>query len=76
MFPDAWIDTSKRDGKDGQIGFVAYEINFNRYFYRYTPPCPLDEIESDIRKNRNGCRTDARGGDGKHGRGSATKRRT
>ncbi len=34
---------------DGQIGFVGYEINFNRYFYRYTPPRPLEEIEADIR---------------------------
>jgi type I restriction enzyme M protein len=47
--PDAWIDTSKRDEKDGQIGIVGYEINFNRYFYRYTPPRPLEEIEADIR---------------------------
>jgi type I restriction enzyme M protein len=47
--PDAWIDTSKRDLKDGRVGLVGYEINFNRYFYRYTPPRPLEEIESDIR---------------------------
>jgi len=47
--PDAWIDTSKRDPRDGQVGFVGYEINFNRYFYRYTPPRPLEDIESDIR---------------------------
>jgi type I restriction enzyme M protein len=47
--PDAWIDTSKRDEKDGQVGIVGYEINFNRYFYRYTPPRPLEEIEADIR---------------------------
>jgi type I restriction enzyme M protein len=47
--PDAWIDTSKRDPKDGLVGLVGYEINFNRYFYRYTPPRPLEEIESDIR---------------------------
>ncbi len=47
--PDAWIDTSKRDPKDGQVGLVGYEINFNRYFYRYTPPRPLEEIEADIR---------------------------
>ena len=46
---DAWIDTSRRDPKDGQIGLVGYEINFNRYFYRYTPPRPLEEIEADIR---------------------------
>ncbi len=47
--PDAWIDTAKRDEKDGEVGIVGYEINFNRYFYRYTPPRPLEEIESDIR---------------------------
>ncbi|MGH8245957.1 MAG: hypothetical protein ACREUU_05945 [Gammaproteobacteria bacterium] len=47
--PDAWIDTSRRDEKDGQVGVVGYEINFNRYFYRYTPPRPLEEIEADIR---------------------------
>ena len=48
--PDAWIDTSKRDHKDGEIGIVGYEINFNRYFYQYTPPRPLEEIEADIRE--------------------------
>ncbi len=47
--PDAWIDTSKRDAKDKNVGIVGYEINFNRYFYRYTPPRPLEEIEADIR---------------------------
>jgi type I restriction enzyme M protein len=47
--PDAWIDTSRRDPRDGEVGLVGYEINFNRYFYRYTPPRPLEEIESDIR---------------------------
>jgi type I restriction enzyme M protein len=47
--PDAWIDTSKRDSRDGKVGLVGYEINFNRYFYRYTPPRPLEEIEGDIR---------------------------
>mgnify|MGYP005845512937 FL=1 len=47
--PDAWIDTGKRDPKDGRVGIVGYEINFNRYFYRYTPPRPLEEIEADIR---------------------------
>ena len=47
--PDAWIDESKRDAKDGHIGVVGYEINFNRYFYRYSPPRPLEDIETDIR---------------------------
>jgi type I restriction enzyme M protein len=47
--PDAWIDTSRRDPKDGKVGLIGYEINFNRYFYRYAPPRPLEEIEADIR---------------------------
>jgi len=48
--PDAWINTSIRDYKDGEVGKVGYEINYNRYFYRYQPPRPLEEIEADIRK--------------------------
>jgi type I restriction enzyme M protein len=47
---DAWIDTEKRDDKDKQVGLVGYEINFNRYFYRYKPPRPLEEIEAEIRE--------------------------
>ncbi len=39
--PDAWVDDSKTR--------VGYEINFNRYFYKYVPPRPLAEIEADIR---------------------------
>ena len=46
--PDAWIDTSKRDPIDRKVGMVGYEINFNRYFYRYKPPRPLEEIQADI----------------------------
>ena len=47
--PDAWIDESKRDSKDKQVGVVGYEINFNRHFYSYKPPRPLEDIERDIR---------------------------
>jgi type I restriction enzyme M protein len=46
----AWIDETKRDAKDGEVGIVGYEINFNRYFYTYGPPRPLDEIQRDIKK--------------------------
>jgi type I restriction enzyme M protein len=46
---DAWIDSARRDEKDGQVGIVGYEFNFNRYFYKYVPPRPLEEIEADIR---------------------------
>ncbi len=48
--PDAWIDESKRDDKDGEIGIVGYEINFNRYFYKYVPPRPLDEIDAELKQ--------------------------
>lgn len=47
---DAWINESVRDPKDGEIGKVGYEINFNRYFYVYEPPRPLSEIKDEIRK--------------------------
>jgi type I restriction enzyme M protein len=47
--PDAWIDITRRDAKDGLVGIIGYEINFNRYFYKYIPPRPLEEIEADIR---------------------------
>ena len=48
--PDAWIDTTRRDPQDGEVGLVGYEINFNRYFYEYRPPRPLEEIEADIQQ--------------------------
>ena len=48
--PDAWIDTTRRDPQDGDVGLVGYEINFNRYFYEYRPPRPLEEIEADIQQ--------------------------
>ncbi len=47
--PDAWINTAVRDEKDGQVGKVGYEINFNRYFYKYVAPRPLEEVEGDIK---------------------------
>jgi type I restriction enzyme M protein len=40
--PDAWVDESKTN--------VGYEINFNRYFYKYVPPRPLKEIETDLKQ--------------------------
>jgi len=46
--PDAWINAAVRDHRDKLVGKVGYEINFNRYFYKYTPPRPLEEIEADI----------------------------
>ena len=39
--PDAWIDHDKIK--------VGYEIPFNRHFYKYQPPRPLEEIEADIK---------------------------
>ena len=48
--PDAWIDESKTDGKDGKVGVVGYEIPFNRHFYKYIPPRSLQEIDADLDK--------------------------
>ncbi len=39
--PDAWIDEDKTK--------IGYEINFNRYFYKFTELRPLEEIDADIR---------------------------
>ncbi|MDI3374449.1 MULTISPECIES: type I restriction-modification system subunit M [Pseudomonas] len=47
--PDACIDTGKTDAKDGKVGIVGYEINFNRYFYVYQPPRALAEIDADLK---------------------------
>ncbi|EOZ5529524.1 N-6 DNA methylase [Vibrio metschnikovii] len=46
--PDAWIDQSKTDPKDGEVGIVGYEIPFNRHFYVYQPPRALAEIDADL----------------------------
>jgi type I restriction enzyme M protein len=48
--PDAWIDVSKKDKLDGEVGIVGYEIPFNRHFYKYVPPRPLEEIDADLDK--------------------------
>jgi len=46
--PDAWIKRDAVDEQDGGIGKVGYEINFNREFFRYQPPRPLEEIDSEL----------------------------
>jgi type I restriction enzyme M protein len=48
--PEAWVNEGVVDHKDGDVGRVGYEINFNRYFYEYKPPRSLEEIQSEIRK--------------------------
>ena len=45
----AWIDEDKRDPHDGEIGIVGYEIPFNRHFYKFVPPRPLEEIDADLK---------------------------
>ena len=39
--PDAWMDREKDK--------IGYEIHFNRHFYEYTPPRPLEEIDADLK---------------------------
>ncbi|MDA9463234.1 type I restriction-modification system subunit M [Bradyrhizobium sp. CCBAU 53415] len=38
--PDAWIDEEKTK--------TGYEIPFNRHFYVFEPPRPLEEIDADL----------------------------
>ena len=38
--PDAWVDHDKTK--------IGYEIPFNRHFYVYEPPRPLEVIEADL----------------------------
>ena len=48
--PDAYIDESFTDEKDGQLGRVGFEINFNRFFYQYEPPRKLQDIDADLKQ--------------------------
>ncbi len=47
--PDAWVDEGYTDERDGQIGKVGFEINFNRYFYKYAPPRELQAIDAELK---------------------------
>lgn len=40
--PDAWIDHEKTK--------VGYEIPFNRHFYVFEPPRPLEEIDAELKQ--------------------------
>lgn len=46
--PQAWIDETKTDAKDGLVGIVGYEIPFNRHFYEYVPPRELVVIDEEL----------------------------
>ena len=48
--PDAYIDETYRDDKDKAVGCVGYEINFNRYFYKYVPQPSLAEIDKELKR--------------------------
>ena len=48
--PDAWIDEKKVDKLAGEVGIVGYEINFNRFFYKYVPPRPLEAIDAELKQ--------------------------
>jgi type I restriction enzyme M protein len=48
--PDAWIDESYIDKKDKAVGVVGYEINFNRFFYKYEVPPKLEDIDKELKR--------------------------
>ena len=39
--PDAWVDDTRTK--------IGYEIPLTRYFYKYVPPRPLEEIDAEIK---------------------------
>jgi type I restriction enzyme M protein len=39
--PDAWVDYDRTK--------IGYEIPLTRHFYKYTPPRPLEEIDTEIK---------------------------
>ncbi|MBX5221271.1 SAM-dependent DNA methyltransferase [Rhizobium sp. NLR8a] len=43
--PDAWVDHDKTR--------VGYEIPFNRHFYVFEPPRPLEEIDAELKQVTN-----------------------
>ncbi len=47
--PDAWIDRGKCDALDKEVGIVGFEIPFNRHFYVFQPPRPLEDIDRDLK---------------------------
>lgn len=47
---DAYIDETFRDALDGDIGRVGYEINFNRFFYKFVPPRKLQDIDLELKQ--------------------------
>lgn len=47
---DAYVNTEVTDEKDGQVGKVGYEINFNRYFYVFKAPRKPEVIAAEIRE--------------------------
>lgn len=46
---DAWVNNTVTDMRDGETGKVGYEIPFTRSFYVYSPPRPIEEIETEIK---------------------------
>ncbi|MGG2141415.1 type I restriction-modification system subunit M [Symbiopectobacterium sp. RP] len=50
LVPDAYLDESFTDARDGLLGRVGYEINFNRFFYQYEPPRKLHDIDDELKQ--------------------------
>ena len=40
--PDAWMDRDQDK--------TGYEVNFNRHFYKFTPPRPLEVIDAELKE--------------------------
>ena len=47
---NAWINESNKyhDDKDGELGVVGYEINFDRFFFEYDDSNTLEEVDTQL----------------------------
>lgn len=47
---DAIVDKSVVDEQDKEVGVVGFEVNFNKYFYKYEPPRDPEVIAKEIQE--------------------------
>ena len=45
---DAVVDETIVDPRDGEVGIVGYEVNFNRYFYKFNELPSPNQLKQNI----------------------------
>ena len=49
QIPFSWVETFAVEVANSSQG-VGYEINFNRFFYKYVTPRKLEDIDADLKQ--------------------------